>query len=274
MALIHLNFPSRYLRGNTDVNILLPDRPEGAGIDEFYRPGEKYPVLWLLHGGMGDYTDWVRKTRLETYLAGTKLMAVMPSALNSSYCDWPHFGGGYYAHEYLIRELMPMIYAWFPASDRREENFIAGLSMGGHGAWKMAFNYPDRFAACASLSGAMPDFAARYQAEQASGQRRHITDLVEMHGGLEGLLASRENTRGAAEKTAREGRTGSLPRLYAAAGDQDPHVCEMRNSVSFLQTLGISVTYAETPGFAHEWPFWDRAIADALRFFGFSINRK
>ena len=66
---MHLNFNSSCLSGNTDVNIILPDLPRGVDPKEFYAKGKKYPVLWLLHGTFGDYTEWVRKTNIELYAA-------------------------------------------------------------------------------------------------------------------------------------------------------------------------------------------------------------
>ena len=60
MTLVHLNLNSKYLSGNTDVNILLSERPGKTAPAEFYGGGKKYPVLWLLHGTFGDYSDWLR----------------------------------------------------------------------------------------------------------------------------------------------------------------------------------------------------------------------
>ena len=130
MALIHMNFNSKYLSGNTDVNILLPDCSGKQEPDAFYGSGKKYPVLWLLHGTFGDYSDWLRKSNVELYAAEKNLMVVMPSAQNADYANWPGFGIGYHAYDYLTEELMPLVYGWLPASDKREDNFIAGLSMG------------------------------------------------------------------------------------------------------------------------------------------------
>ncbi len=50
MALVHLNFESECLGNNTDVSIILPDKPHGTTPENFYANGKKYPVLWLLHG--------------------------------------------------------------------------------------------------------------------------------------------------------------------------------------------------------------------------------
>ena len=89
MALVHLNFNSKYLSGNTDVNILLPDCSGKQEPDAFYGSGKKYPVLWLLHGTFGDYSDWLRKSNVELYAAEKNLMVVMPSAQNADYANWP-----------------------------------------------------------------------------------------------------------------------------------------------------------------------------------------
>ena len=80
MALIHLNFDSKYLSGSTDVNILLPDCARSQEHAAFYGSVKKYPVLWLLHGTFGDYSDWLRKTNVELYAGEKNLIVVMPSA--------------------------------------------------------------------------------------------------------------------------------------------------------------------------------------------------
>ena len=119
MSLIHLNFQSKYLSGNTDVNLILPDLPRGREPGEFYGSGERYKVLWLLHGTFGDYTDWIRKSNVELYASEKNLAVVMPSAQNTDYANWEGFGLGYRMYDYLTEELMPMVYGWLPVSDKR-----------------------------------------------------------------------------------------------------------------------------------------------------------
>ena len=114
---------------------------------EFYGSGKKYKVLWLLHGTFGDHTDWIRKSNIELYACEKDLIVVMPSALNSNYAEWAKFSIGFDMYHYLTEELMPLVYNWFPASDKREDNFIAGLSMGGRGTLVYALNHPEKFAA-------------------------------------------------------------------------------------------------------------------------------
>lgn len=187
MALVHLNFSSKALGGNTDVNILLPDLPRGQSPAEFYASGKKYPVLWLLHGTYGDYTDWLRKSNVELYACEKELIVVMPSALNTDYANWPGFGLGYQAADYLTEELMPLVYGWLPASPKREDNFIAGLSMGGRGAIQYAYRHPEKFAAVYSMSCVPQDI--RTQLEDPFWASRNQNRLTNA-GGLEGYLAS------------------------------------------------------------------------------------
>ena len=87
MALVHLNFQSQYLGNNTDVNIILPDKPMPAEPQSFYSSGEKYRTLYLLHGTFGDYTDWLRKSNIETYAAERRLIVVEDSGFFKNKCD-------------------------------------------------------------------------------------------------------------------------------------------------------------------------------------------
>ena len=153
MSLIQFNFESQYLGNNHEISVILPDKPRGKSPAEFYRSGAKYKVLWLLHGTFGDHSDWVRKSNIELYACEKDLIVVMPSALNSNYANWPSFGTGFNMYDYIFEELMPLIYGWFPASDKREDNFVAGLSMGAMGTMKCALGHPEMYAAALCMSG-------------------------------------------------------------------------------------------------------------------------
>ena len=143
MAYMQLDFSSQYLGGSHPVSIILPERPDGMDAKDFYSSGKKYKVLWLLHGSFDDHTAWVRKSNIEVYACEKDLIVVMPNALNSNYANWPEFGLGYNMYDYLFEELMPLVYNWLPASQKREDNYIAGLSMGGRGTCVYAFNHPE-----------------------------------------------------------------------------------------------------------------------------------
>jgi len=262
MALVNLNFESQYLNGNTEVSIILPDRPRGINAADFYENGAKYKVLWLLHGGFGDHSDWLRKSMIELYACERDLIVVMPSALNSFYSNWPVFMMGYSVYDYIIKELMPLVYNWFPASEKREDNYVAGLSMGGFGTAKLAANHPEKFAAAAVLS------AAPVNVRNLKGalDTQIFHSLINNTGGMEAFEDSPDNTFRILLDRAKE---KNLPRLYFACGKED----FLYNDIylpfkEYSQKNGIPITFEEYDNYEHEWRFWDLTIQKALAFFG------
>ncbi|MBN1401892.1 MAG: hypothetical protein JXA74_13710 [Anaerolineae bacterium] len=264
MALIMLNFESQYLNGNTQVSIILPDKPRDQAPGSFYGSGQKYPVLWLLHGTYGDHSDWVRKSSIEIYARELDLIVVMPSALNSDYSNWDACMMGYAMFDYLTEELMPLVYNWLPASDRRADNFIAGLSMGGRGTLGYALAHPDKFAAAAVLSSAARNYE-RILASPEATQDRRLANRLRNYGGPEAFLNSNENTwRMLGEMVHRV----DLPRIYCACGTQDHLYDWYREFKAYAQEIGADITFEEIEGYGHEWRFWDLTIQKALAFFG------
>jgi len=264
MALVNLNFESQFLNGNTEVSIILPDKPRTMTPAEFYGSGAKYKVLWLLHGTYGDHSDWIRKSSIELYACEKDLIVVMPSALNSDYVNWPNCMMGYNMFDYLTEELMPLVYNWFPASDKREDNFVAGLSMGGAGTLIYALNHPDKFAGAAVLSAGAWNYA-RQVADPASLENPRFVNSIANAGGAEGLLASVGNTwRILGEKVGKE----DLPRMYCAVGKNDFLYDRYLEFKAYAEELGAGITFEEFEGYTHEWRFWDLAIQKALTFFG------
>ena len=89
MGLIHMSFLSKLLGMPTDINVIIPtytreDSTEGT-IRDPYVPGMKFQTLWLLHGGGGDYADYLKYTNIELYAEENKVAVVMPSGYNSAY---------------------------------------------------------------------------------------------------------------------------------------------------------------------------------------------
>ncbi len=263
MALLQFNFESEYLNGNTDVSIIVPDKKRGVPCSEFYGSGKKYKVLWLLHGTFGDHSDWVRKSNIELYACEKNLIVVMPSALNSDYANWS-FMIGYNMFDFLVKELMPLVRGWLPASDRREDNFIAGLSMGGRGALLYAVTCPELFAGCAALSSAPVPLDDLSENSENHILRRELIRAKDM-GGVDAFRASYENIwRVLGEKAP----LGVLPRFYVAVGTADRGMENCRRFSARMDELNIPHKYTEIEGFAHEWRFWDLTIQQALDYFG------
>ena len=265
MALVRLNFESQFLNGNTEVSIILPDKARDQQPADWYANGAKYKVLWLLHGTFGDHTDWLRKSSIELYACEKDLIVVMPSALNSNYVNWDHCMMGYAMGDFLTEELMPLVYNWFPASDKREDNFISGLSMGGGGTLKYALAYPERFAAAAVLSSSARNFERLLAAPGGIQDQRTLNSIANF-GGVDGFLASRENSWQTVGDLVKAG--ADLPRFYFAYGTNDflyDMIAEFR---VYAEEIGLGATFEEIEGYGHEWRFWDLTIQKALDFFG------
>ena len=109
-------------------------------------------MLYLLHGLSDDHTAWLRYTSVERYAAAAGLAVVMP-AVNRSFYANEASGGRYW--DYVAEELPQIVGNFFRVSQDPADTYVAGLSMGGYGAMKLALTHPDRFAAAATLSGAL-----------------------------------------------------------------------------------------------------------------------
>ena len=137
------------LGARTKVRVLLPDGYRAAD-------NRRYAVLYLLHGAGGDETDWTDDGAAARATAGKPLIVVMPDGGKAGwYTDWSNDGaGGPPAWErYHARELVPLIDQRFRTVAARRGRAIAGLSMGGFGAFSYAARHPDLFTAAASYSG-------------------------------------------------------------------------------------------------------------------------
>lgn len=147
MAVMKIEYYSQVLDMEWGVNVLYPDanrveEPECHDI----------PVLYLLHGMSGNHNSWLKRTNVERLLRGTNLIVVMPNTSNGWYTD-TQYGFDYYTA--LAEELPQVLKRFFPnMTSKREKTFIAGLSMGGYGCFKLALA-TNRFSHAASFSGAL-----------------------------------------------------------------------------------------------------------------------
>jgi hypothetical protein len=137
------------LNHDTELNVIIPDNCNQ----------EKIPVLWLLHGMHDNHSGWCRRTGIERYANAYKIAVVCPDGENSYYTNMV-YGKRYF--DFLTDELVAFVRKTFRLSDRREDNFICGLSMGGYGALHTALMRPDLYSAAASLSG-VADIVSRLQ---------------------------------------------------------------------------------------------------------------
>ncbi|MGD1000007.1 MAG: alpha/beta hydrolase family protein [Candidatus Brocadiia bacterium] len=256
MALIHCNFFSDVLRSSTSMDVILPQPPaiQAAAGRARRKP---IPTLWLLHGLSDDHTIWQRRTSIERYVAPLNLAVIMPNGFRGFYTDMAH-GYAYWTH--LSEEVPRLARAFFPLSGAREENFVAGLSMGGYGAFKLALKRPEMFAAAASLSGAL-DIAG--SAENAKNDVFREQELTDIFGPLRAIAGSDNDLFALAKKLAKS--KGPKPALYQCCGTEDALYPRNLRFREHARSLGLDLTYEEGPG-AHDWGFWDLWIQRVLNW--------
>lgn len=247
MALFECHYKSEVLDMEQPFNVILPQ----ISMSEAERGNRKFPVLYLLHGLGGDHTSWLRKSNIERYAAQYGLAVVMPNVNRSFYTNMK-YGLDYYT--YITREIPHIVRSYFPVSDKREDNYIAGLSMGGYGAFMIALRNPEMFSAAASLSGAL-DLTVFLDSED-----ERLAPMTEiLFGSAEDFINSDYNLIRLLSKANRE----KLPRLFQCCGTED-YIYPL--NVSFkaaADRFGIDITYEEGPG-DHEWGYWDTNIQRVL----------
>jgi len=267
MAVVNLDLYSYQLAMDTQVSMILPER---RGVPHADREGKPYPVLYLLHGHGRDHTSWLRQSRIEAYLKDTDLIVVMPDTRRGCYVDGL---GSHNYGTYLTEELPQILQNWFHISPRREDTYIAGLSMGGYGTLHAALSHPEKYAAAAAMSAAIrmdkmdlpPDAADRGLA---------IPPLEEVDRNFRcifGPLEDYENTEFSLKKLAKKlhGSDGPKPRILQICGDNDPLLGANDDFAAFVkrECPSLDHTYEVSPGI-HDFDYWDREIVNVLKFFG------
>jgi S-formylglutathione hydrolase FrmB len=219
--------------------------------------GETFPTLWLLHGLSDDHTIWLRRTSIESYAAAKGLAVVMPAAGRSFYQD---MAGGARYWTFLTEELPALCRRWFPLSAAREDNFVAGLSMGGYGALRMGLAKPERYAAAASLSGAL-DINRRLREAGKEGSRIPKAEWVDIFGPGLNVEGTDADLWSLAQRVAAS--SGPKPAVFLTCGTEDELLRDNRDFRQHLNSVHYTCTYEEHAG-THEWGYWDRHIQRIL----------
>lgn len=263
MAHIDCSFYSTSLKKNAHVIVFLPsvsadDYLEGRNTD-YYEEDKAFPTLYLLHGSYGDCTDWSLRTSVERYAQEKGLAVVMPSGENSCYTAMA-MGEDYLT--YIGQELPAFTRKLFPLSRSRAQTYIAGLSMGGYGAYRVGLAFPETFGSIASLSGAL-DMQALQAGTESHTQKMDphykkaiFEDSSRINGTQNDLVYL---LRGQIDGG------GPLPALYMNCGTEDFILAANESFYAAATALGAKIRYEKFPG-AHDWTFWDAHIQNVLQW--------
>ena len=256
MALLEVRYFSRVLSKSTSMDVILPEYPAG-----------ELKTLYLLHGWSEDNTAWQRFSGIERFVNGKNIAVVMPDAHLSFYNDMAH-GPAYFTQ--ITQELPEIVHTMFGLSGKRENNFIAGLSMGGYGALKLGLSCPEQYAGIGCFSAS--NFVAGFD-DPKSKLRRESAQWLGWMDNIYGeefnhLRGSKQDVYHLANQILAEGKP--CPVIYHCIGTSDGGYSSAVETRDFFQSLEgdpFRYVYEEGPG-VHDWHFWDAHIARCLEHFG------
>jgi len=201
----------------------------------------RFPVVYWLHGsggglqGIPRVASWF-DAAIEAGKTSPCLIVFVNGLAEGMYVDWKD--GSAPIETMIIKELLPLIDSSFRTIPTRENRILDGYSMGGYGAARLGFKYPELFKGI-SIMGGGPLQAELIQTPRA-GRQRAAEILQKVYGGDQEYFKS-VSPRQLAEVNAKTLRTDSV--IRQVCGDQDE---TYSNNIAFHQHL-------EKLGIPHQW---------------------
>lgn len=243
MAKFTCNFISYVYSRAVDITVVIPSVtiPEILENEEkentlMHKKKDCYPVLYLLHGWGNNHATWNGYTNIELFAEEQNIAVVMISGENGFYVDYDN--DNKYS-TFIEKELRDFVCAMFPVSDRAEDSYIAGLSMGGRGALMQGMLNPDKYRMIGAFSSPI-----EMDIPFVSEQKQENFDLYYL---LSQLKDSRKIN------------------IYLACGKKDPFYEENEKFAQELKEKGIEVEWVSDPDYGHEWRFWNDIVEKFMK---------
>ena len=241
---------------------------------DYSKSEKKFPVVYLLHGGSGAFSDWHQKVTelgLVSRLAEQyQLIIVTPGVGPASYYyDSPKLDSVQY-ESYFIEELIPFIDSNYKTLAQRDSRAITGLSMGGHGSMMLSAKHPDLFIAAGSMSGVMNIDTRMWKVPNDFRKLRQDGQKLMLGEDLnyDGPTFSQYTAVGLVEKM----KTNGIA-LIIDCGVDDFLIDTNRQIHQLLLANGTPHEYTERPG-AHTWQYWTEALPVHLLFLNKHLKRQ
>lgn len=240
-----VTFESAALRRLMPYRVILPSQ---------ISTGQKLAVIYLLHGGGGNYRDWSNYSDVSQF-AAPGLILVMPEGESSYYVNAAERPNDRF-EDYVVRDLIADVESRFPVASGRANRGIAGISMAGFGAVTLALKHTDLFAFAGGLSSAI-DVPSRPFSIQRISQYRGHAQIFGAWGSetrrandpylLIGVVAPKE-----------------VPYMFLTCGEQEGLLPANRKFAALLQKHGFSYEFHTATG-GHDWNQWNRRLPELFK---------
>jgi putative tributyrin esterase len=248
-----IQFRSALIGKTLPYNVVLPREYYVARL-------RRYPVLYLLHGLGGHYSDWTTKTNIADYAQQYRMIVITLEGNDSWYTDSATVPADKY-ESYFLKELIPDVQRRYRTIETRHGRAVAGLSMGGYGALKFGLKSPGTFIFAGSMSGV---------AEAASWSDADLKNLAWIRDSLQPVFGpAGSETRKANDlfeivRQINPGRVASLPYFYLDCGTEDVMFSSNEKFAALLREKKVPHEYRELPG-NHGWAYWDQQVPEVLK---------
>jgi len=224
----------------------------------------KYPLktLYLLHGIQGGDEDWLVNTNVNRMVRELGLAVIMPDGENAFYIDGPGFHTDY--GKFVGEELVDITRKMFNLSNKREDTFIAGLSMGGFGAIRNGLFYHDTFSYVGGFSSALNIF----RLHEKNAICHYVGQDKIIGADYEAQIETVKNPEYLMKELMKEHEKNpevNIPKFYLSCGTKDPLMRLNKPFRDNLMALGYDVTWNEAD-YGHEWPFWEQELGHLLEW--------
>ena len=226
-------------------------------------PGQKLPIVYLLHGGGGGFRDWTTDSDV-AHFAESGLVLVMPEGGSSYYTNAVDPPQDRY-EDYIVRDLISDVESRFPVATGRSNRAIVGISMGGFGAVKLALRHRELFIFAGGISSAI-DVPRRAFSIRRLQQSRHYNSIF----GPSGSQTRRDNDPFVLVRSA---KPEDAPYFFLTCGEQEGLLPANREFAALLEARHFRHEFDTAPG-SHDWNQWNAWLPSLFRSLAEHMNPK
>jgi putative tributyrin esterase len=261
MAVLETTFRSYTLNRSVTFSALIPaDRGLQSGKEPPFCM-EGFKTLYLLHGYTGDHRDFINLTDISTLADTLKIAIIFPNGENSFYLEDQDIGTSHSA--FVGKEIVELTRCIFPLSEKREDTYIGGISMGAYGALINGLRYTETFSRIFSMSGAFLELDIADRRDTLPDGVFSKTFQHRVFGDPVKLRQSNKDPRFLIEQLLKQGQT--IPQIYQICGTDDLLIKVNRTLHHFLQKHNVNHIYCEDTG-AHDWNYWSQNLGKCLKW--------